>query len=184
MPHREGLANPLGSESCVDVGTGGDEALTGGCAGGVWSLEIGRLLGADVVRTHGRQHGGARTGEGSTALAGSETPRMPRRTRHGNRESPGRPAASTAGRKGKSKDTRRRWTDPGSRMGVEYQRSLRTIRSRAEKSGSEWNGASWRLIDCGTRVYTVDKRAPFVFHSRCTLVPHVQGVMLNHALFT
>jgi len=89
-----------------------------GCAGGVLRLAIGRLLGADVVRTHGRQHGVTREGEGDTDPAGSETPRMHRSTRHGNRESLGLPADSPAGRQGKSKATRRRCTDPGSRMGA------------------------------------------------------------------
>jgi len=118
VPHKEGLANHLGSESCVNVGNGAGEALTGGCVGGVLSLEIGRLLGADVVRTHGRQHWVSHYGEGYTDLAGSETPRMHKRTLYGNRESLGLPADSTAGRKGKSKDIRRRCTDLGSRMGA------------------------------------------------------------------
>ena len=118
VPHREGLANHPGSESCAGVGNGVGEALTGGCAGGGLRLEIGRLLGADVVRTHGRPYGVAREGEGYTDPAGSETPRMHRRTLYGNRENLGLPADSTAGRKGKSQDTRRRCTDSGSRMGA------------------------------------------------------------------
>jgi hypothetical protein len=60
VPHREGLANHLGPEACAGVGNGVGAALTGGWAGGVGSLARGRLLGADVVRTHGRQHGVAR----------------------------------------------------------------------------------------------------------------------------
>jgi hypothetical protein len=57
VPHEEGLADHLGSESCAGVGNGVGEALTGGCAGWVLSLEIrAKLPGADVVLTHGRPY--------------------------------------------------------------------------------------------------------------------------------
>ena len=104
VPYEEGLADHLGSESCAGVGNGVGEALTGGCAGWVLSLEIPATLpGADVVLTHGRQHWTRRFGEACPALAGSETPGLPRRTLHGNRESLCLPALG-AGRRGKSKD--------------------------------------------------------------------------------
>jgi hypothetical protein len=103
-PYEEGLADYLGSESCAGVGNGVGEALTGGCAGWVLSLEIqAQLPGADVVLTHGRQHWTRRFGEACPDLAGSETLGMHRRTLHGNRESLCLPALG-AGRRGKSKD--------------------------------------------------------------------------------
>ena len=79
VPDSEGRANHTGPESCAGTGNGVGEALTGEGAGRVLSLEIGRLLGADVVRTHGRPYGVARKGEGYTDQAGSETSGM-----HGN----------------------------------------------------------------------------------------------------
>ena len=104
VPYEEGLADHLGSESCAGVGNGVGEALTGGCAGWVLSLEIqAKLPGADVVLTHGRQHWTRRFGEACPDLAGSETPGMHRRTLHGNRERLCLPALG-AGRRGKSKD--------------------------------------------------------------------------------
>jgi len=75
----EGLANHAGPESCASFGNGAREALTGERAGRVWSPEIGLFLGADALRTRGRQHGSSRYGEGWVDLAGSKTPSM-----HGN----------------------------------------------------------------------------------------------------
>jgi hypothetical protein len=49
VPDEASLANDLGLESCVGNGNGARAALTGVCAGWVWSLEIGRPPGADVV---------------------------------------------------------------------------------------------------------------------------------------
>lgn len=96
VPDEEGRANHLGSESCAGVGNGVGEALIGGCAGWVLSLEIrAKLPGADVVLTHGRPHRACRYGEACPDLAGSETPGMHRHTWHGNRESP-RPALAGA----------------------------------------------------------------------------------------
>ena len=98
VPYEEGRANHLGSESCAGVGNGGGEALTGGCAGWVWSLEIrAKLPGADVVLTHGRPHCVPRYGEGHIDLAGSKTPGMHRHTLHGNREIPRLALAGAAG---------------------------------------------------------------------------------------
>ena len=98
VPYEEGLANQLDSESCTGVGNGVGDALTGGCAGGVLSLEIrAKLLGANVVLTHGRQHVVPRKGEGCADLARSETPGMHRRTLRGTRESPRVALAAAAG---------------------------------------------------------------------------------------
>ncbi len=38
--HNEGLASHIGPESCASAREGGGEALTGVCAGRVWSREI------------------------------------------------------------------------------------------------------------------------------------------------
>ena len=104
VPYEEGLADHLGSESCAGVGNGVGEALTGGCAGWVLSLEIqAKIPGADAVLTRGRPHGVSRYGEGHIDLAGSKTPGMHRHTLHGNRERLCLPAPR-AGRRGKSKD--------------------------------------------------------------------------------
>ena len=88
--HEEGLANHLGVESCAAAGNCVGEALTDreACAGWVLSLEIEqKLLGADVVLTHGRQNDIACYGEGCVGPAGSETPSMHRHILRGNRES-------------------------------------------------------------------------------------------------
>jgi hypothetical protein len=75
----EGLAHHAGPESCASFGNGAREALIGERAGRVLSPEIGLFLGADALRTRGRQHGPSRYGEGWVDLAGSKTPGM-----HGN----------------------------------------------------------------------------------------------------
>ena len=79
VPDSEGLANHTGPESCAGVGNGVGEALTGEGAGRVLSPEIARVLGADVLLTHGRRCCTPRHGEGWADLAGSETSGM-----HGN----------------------------------------------------------------------------------------------------
>jgi len=43
VPDSKGLANYAGPESCVPLGNGRHEALTGECAGRVWSPEIGQF---------------------------------------------------------------------------------------------------------------------------------------------
>ena len=116
VPHVEGLATHSGPESCADrAGNRASEALTGERAGRVFSREIDppwlrprALRGADAVRRSGRPHRTPREREGRPDPARSETPCMPGRTAHGNREIP-RPPASKGldGRIGKSKDTRR-----------------------------------------------------------------------------
>jgi len=74
----EGLANHAGSESCASLGNGVREALTGERAGRVWSPEMANL-GADALRTRGRQQRARHYGKAYTHLAGSKTPGM-----HGN----------------------------------------------------------------------------------------------------
>ena len=54
--HGEDRASHTDPESCTVVRKGGCEALTGACAGGLWSHEIIRIQGADVVSVGGRQH--------------------------------------------------------------------------------------------------------------------------------
>jgi hypothetical protein len=54
----------------VTIGNGRREALTGERAGRVLSPEIGLLLGADALRTRGRQQRGRRYGKASPHLAG------------------------------------------------------------------------------------------------------------------
>jgi hypothetical protein len=75
----EGVANHAGPESCAGFGNGVREALTGECAGRVLSPEIGLFLGADALRTRGRQQRLHRYGKVQPHPAGSETPGM-----HGN----------------------------------------------------------------------------------------------------
>ena len=86
VPDSEGLATHTGPESCVPLGNGRREALTGERAGRVLSPEIGLLLGADALLTRGRQHRRPRFGEGETDLAGSETSGMRENTLCGTRE--------------------------------------------------------------------------------------------------
>src|SRR6266436_5071552 len=91
----EGLATHTGSESCIFVGDGEDEALTGVRTGQVWSREIEPpsrkrwpLLGADVVELSGRQNWERRYRETLLDLARSETLGMHASTLSGNREIP------------------------------------------------------------------------------------------------
>jgi hypothetical protein len=92
--YSEGLASHTGSESCVCVRKGADEALTGVRAGRVLSCEIhapprgGLLRGADAVEKGGRQDLLCREGERQQDPAQSETPGMYASTSRGNREIP------------------------------------------------------------------------------------------------
>ena len=86
VPDSEGLATHTGPESCVAIGNGRREALTGERAGRVLSPEIGQLLGADTLRTRGRQQRGRRYGKASSYLAGSDTSGMHENTVCGTRE--------------------------------------------------------------------------------------------------
>jgi hypothetical protein len=54
--HGEDLASHTDPESCTVAREGGRAALTGVCAGGLWSREIIRVQGADVVSVSGRPH--------------------------------------------------------------------------------------------------------------------------------
>jgi len=55
----EGIASHIGPESCLYVGNDMPEALTGGNAGRVLSLESSGIVpGADVFLAYGRQHRG------------------------------------------------------------------------------------------------------------------------------
>lgn len=110
----KGLATHSVPESWVVVGNGGGQALTGECAGRVFSREIHApwpaardLRGADALRKRGRQHRDCRFREAVGDLARSETPSTCRRTAHGNREIPRPIASQDAVRIGKSKDERR-----------------------------------------------------------------------------
>ena len=107
--HGEGVATHTGPESCAGVRKDEREALTGGRAGRVYSRERTILWDADAVEEGGRPHLGRRHRKTLRGPARSETPCMRGHTSRENRESLGSPAVDgTAGRVGKSKDTRRR----------------------------------------------------------------------------
>jgi hypothetical protein len=100
----EGLATHTGPESCAAV----REALTGARAGRVFSRERTVLRDADAVEEGGRPHPARRHRQTRRSPARSGTPCMPGHTSRENRESPWLPVVDgTAGRIGKSKDTRR-----------------------------------------------------------------------------
>jgi len=104
----EGLATHDGPESCAAIREGGGEALTGVRAGQVLSRESDPSWGADVVKGGGRQHSVRRYRKASRNPARSETLCTYGNTSRENREIPSPPVVDgTAGRVGKSKDTRR-----------------------------------------------------------------------------
>ena len=104
----ERLATHTGPESCGAAREGGAEALTGGRMGRVFSRASTSLRDADAVGGRGRHHPVHRYRKAQGDPARSETPSTYGSTSHGNREIPWPPrAASTLGRVGKSKDTRR-----------------------------------------------------------------------------
>lgn len=81
------LANCNNPESCVSIGNGTDEALTGEGTGQVSSREIHEPLSdADLVEKWGRQHAAWRHRESCCNLARSKTLCMYRNTLFGNRE--------------------------------------------------------------------------------------------------
>lgn len=91
----EGLASHGGPESCVCIGNGAGEALTGGRAGRVLSREIHDLCrkvrvvrGAEAVEISRRRHRCARVGESASDPARSETLRTCASNSIGNREVP------------------------------------------------------------------------------------------------
>jgi hypothetical protein len=104
----KGLATHTDPESCGATCKGGVEALTGGCAGRVFSRVRNSLRDADAVGESGRQHPVHRYREVLRDPARSQTPCTCGNTSHGNREIPGSPQTEFVwGRIGKSKDTRR-----------------------------------------------------------------------------
>jgi hypothetical protein len=104
----EGPATHAAPESCGVSREGTFEALTGARPGQVFSRETTFLRGADAVRRSGRQDRLHRYREMQQDPARSETLRTFGNTSHENREIQCSPAADgTAGRIGKSKDTRR-----------------------------------------------------------------------------
>src|SRR5215475_1212804 len=115
VPYSEGLATHTGSESCMFVGNGEGEALTGVRAGQVWSREIEPpshkrwlLLGADAVELSGRQDWKRRKRETLLDLARYETLSMHASTLSGSRDVPCLSVTEgVTGRIGKSKDVPR-----------------------------------------------------------------------------
>jgi hypothetical protein len=106
--YESGTATHIGPESCGVIRKNGVEALTGECAGRVFSRVSFFLRDADAVGESGRPHRVHRYREVCQSPARSETPSTYVNTSHGNREipSPSR-AAAALGRIGKSKDERR-----------------------------------------------------------------------------
>jgi RNA-directed DNA polymerase len=114
--HGEGLATHSGPESCGAVRKESVEALTGVGAGRVFSRERISLRDADAVGVSGRPNRAHRYREMRPGPARSETPCTYGNISHENREVLCSPAVDgIAGRVGKSKDIRRRWTSTGSR---------------------------------------------------------------------
>jgi hypothetical protein len=115
VSYGEGLATHTGSESCVGVRKGADEALTGVRIGQVLSREIETpshkrwsLRSADAVEIVGRQNWGRRYRETLLDSARSKTLCMHVSTLSGNREILCLSGEEkTPDRIGKSKDARR-----------------------------------------------------------------------------
>jgi hypothetical protein len=106
--HECDVATHIGLESCGAARKSGVEALTGECAGRVFSRVRSLLRDADAVRRSGRLRLVRRYREVYRNPARSETPCTYVGTSLGNREIPGLPrAAVPLGRIGKSKDARR-----------------------------------------------------------------------------
>jgi RNA-directed DNA polymerase len=106
--HSEGLAIHTGPESCGVVREDNVEALTGECAGRVFSRETYTLRNADALRVGGRHNRLRRYREALQSSARSQTPSTHRSTSRGNREIPRSPMAKDGlGRIGKSEDVRR-----------------------------------------------------------------------------
>ncbi len=103
----EDLASHTDPESCTVARKGGGEALTGACAGGLWSREIILVRGADAVPLSGRLHSRSRYGKRAGDLARSQNLSMHRHTSRENREIAWLPVGyGAAGRGGKSEDAR------------------------------------------------------------------------------
>ena len=103
----EDLASHTDPESCTGARKGGREALTGACAGGLWSREIICVRGADAVSISGRPYPRSRQGERPGDLARSKNQSMHRNISRENREIPWLPVRhGETGRGGKSQDAR------------------------------------------------------------------------------
>src|ERR1700694_309553 len=100
--YSKGLATHTGPESCGVTCKGDVEALTGGCAGRVYSRERNSLRDADAVGGSGRHHPERRYREVLWGPARSQTPGTYGSTSHGNREIPRSPQTYVWGRIGKS----------------------------------------------------------------------------------
>jgi RNA-directed DNA polymerase len=106
--HECEVATHIGPESCGAAREGGVEALTGECAGRVFSRVSQTLRDADAVGESGRHRPVHRYREVHRSPARSQTPCTYGSTSNGNREIPGLPRTAVAlGRIGKSKDARR-----------------------------------------------------------------------------
>ena len=106
--YRKGVATHTDPESCGVTCEGDVEALTGDCAGRVFSRVRNSLREADAVGESGRLHPVHRYREVRRDPARSQTPCTYRSTSPGNREIPRSPQTEYVwGRIGKSKDTRR-----------------------------------------------------------------------------
>jgi hypothetical protein len=148
VPDSEGPANHTGPESCAGIGNGVGEALTGEHAGRVWSPAIGLVLGADALRTRGRQPCRRRSGKAETDPAGSETSGMRSNTVCGPREALPL-ACRVIGRSARCTHGARPWcTGAGSRTAAEYRGSLRTKVAPGDRRsrGREGRGprGTWR----------------------------------------
>ncbi len=98
----EDVAGHAGPESCVAVGNGRGEALTGVRAGPVSSLEKVFVRGADALFHVGRQYPSHRFGEMERGPSWSETWCMYGNTSRENREIPCPPGGDgSSGRGGK-----------------------------------------------------------------------------------
>lgn len=105
----EDPASHTGPESWGYVREGVSQALTGGSAGRVLSLENAVFGSADVIDVYGRQHRSVRVGEHVTDSPWSETSSMRRSFIRGNRETPCLPEGDgLSGRAGNSKEESQR----------------------------------------------------------------------------
>src|SRR5207237_4660118 len=94
--YESGSATHIGPESCGAAREGGVEALTGECAGRVFSRVRTILRDADAVGESGRLHRVHRYREVCLSPARSETPCTYGSTSRGNREIPSLPRAAVA----------------------------------------------------------------------------------------
>jgi RNA-directed DNA polymerase len=181
VSYGEGLATHTDSESCIFVGKGEGEALTGVRAGQVWSREIeppsysdGHFVVSTLLNGGGRQNWRRRNGETLLDLARSETLSMHASALSGSRESPWLSVREeTTDRIGKSKDARtdplylrsrrtrpslrlrRRWREGGWPRGRRPERKMTRTLSRQSMSS-----ALERIRQAGTR-----DRSEWYYHS-------------------